>query len=162
MPASVSVGIGELSWTLAEPSTETWVGVIGNPNFSKVGNSDASAVSPPSRTSVMLVIERSLRMLSSIWLRWLSGQAMLPPLLHPHRPATCLALEPIFQSDRRQVGELKDAGGGEKVDGPTWRTSGTGNELERGVPFYTHRESPNQISGEIACELVARQHRSII
>jgi len=66
MPASVSAGIGELSWTPAAPSTETWIGEIGNPDFSNAGNSDPFAESPPSTTTAVLVIERSLRMLSSI------------------------------------------------------------------------------------------------
>ena len=55
---------GELSRTSAAPSTETWVGVIGNPSFSKFGNSEASAVSPPSTVSKVVVIEKSVRMFS--------------------------------------------------------------------------------------------------
>ena len=91
MPPSVSVGIGELSSTPAVPSTETWVRVIGNPNFSKAGNSKASAWSPPSRTSVVLVIEKSLRMVSSFRLSWppLGKGAALAKRLLRCRKSTC-------------------------------------------------------------------------
>jgi hypothetical protein len=64
IPSSVSVGIDELSRTPAEPSTETWVGVIGNPSFSKDGNSEPSAARPPS--TINAVPERNARILSSI------------------------------------------------------------------------------------------------
>lgn len=66
MPLSMSVGIGELSWTPAAPSTETWTWVIGNPDFSNAGNSEPFAETPPSTTTAVLVIERSLRMLSPL------------------------------------------------------------------------------------------------
>jgi hypothetical protein len=64
IPPSVSVGTDKLSRTSAEPSTETWVGVIGNPSFSKDGNSAPSAARLPS--TINAVLERSVRILSSI------------------------------------------------------------------------------------------------
>jgi hypothetical protein len=68
IPPNVSVGTDELSRTSAAPSTETWVGVIGNPSFSNEGNSDPSAVSPPSKINA--VLERSVRMFSSQLAEW--------------------------------------------------------------------------------------------
>jgi hypothetical protein len=70
----MSVGVGDLSRTSAEPSTETWVCVIGNPNLSKAGSSSAFALIPPSTTTVTPTIKKacsctppfkSLRRLSS-------------------------------------------------------------------------------------------------
>jgi len=51
IPSSMTVGVGDLTRTSAEPSTETWVCVIGNPNVSKAGRSSAFALIPPSTTA---------------------------------------------------------------------------------------------------------------
>jgi hypothetical protein len=56
----MSVGVGDLSWTPAEPSTATWACVIGNPNLSKAGRSSAFALIPPSTTTVAPIIQESL------------------------------------------------------------------------------------------------------
>src|SRR5205814_4397192 len=75
IPPNVSVGIDELSRTSAGPSKEAWIPVIGNPNFSKTGNSEASAVTAPNTTITVLVIESNLRMLSSIYLNLFAALA---------------------------------------------------------------------------------------
>jgi len=62
----MSVGVGDLSRTSAEPSTETWVCVIGNPNLSKAGSSSAFALIPPSTTTVTPIIKKSLLMHTSV------------------------------------------------------------------------------------------------
>src|SRR5260370_29415693 len=56
----MSVGVGDLSRTPAEPNTATWVCVIGNPNLSKAGRSSAFALIPPSTTTVAPIIKKSL------------------------------------------------------------------------------------------------------
>jgi hypothetical protein len=54
----MTVGVGDLTRTSAEPSTETWVCVIGKPDLSKVGSSSAFALIPPSTTTVAPIIEK--------------------------------------------------------------------------------------------------------
>src|SRR5260370_20852251 len=55
----MSVGVGDLARTSAEPNTEALVCVIGNPNFSKAGSSSAFALIPRSTTTVAPIIENS-------------------------------------------------------------------------------------------------------
>src|SRR6267378_4631893 len=55
----MSVGVGDLSRTPAEPNTATWVCVIGNPNLSKAGRSSAFALIPPSTTTVAPIIKKA-------------------------------------------------------------------------------------------------------
>jgi hypothetical protein len=55
----MSVGVGDLARTSAEPNTEACVCVIGNPNFSKAGSSSAFALIPRSTTTVAPIIENS-------------------------------------------------------------------------------------------------------
>jgi hypothetical protein len=62
----MSVGVGDLSWTPAEPSTATWVCVIGNPNLSKAGRSSAFTLIPPSTTIAAPIIEKSLPTYTSV------------------------------------------------------------------------------------------------
>jgi len=70
------LGVGDLTRTSAEPSTETWVRVIGNPNVSKAGSSSAFALIPPSTTTVAPIIDNSLLMHTSVQsLRRLSSKA---------------------------------------------------------------------------------------
>jgi hypothetical protein len=70
------LGVGDLTRTSAEPSTETWVCVIGNPNVSKAGSSSAFALIPPSTTTVAPIIDNSLLMHTSVQsLRRLSSKA---------------------------------------------------------------------------------------
>jgi len=72
----MSVGVGDLSRTPAEPNTATWVCVIGNPNLSKAGRSSAFALIPPSTTTVAPIIEKSLLTHTSVQsLRRLSSKA---------------------------------------------------------------------------------------
>src|SRR5260370_33587707 len=72
----MSIGIGDLSRTSAEPSTEVWVWVIGNRNFSNAGRSSAFALIPPSTTTVAPMIENSLLIHTSVQsLRRLSSKA---------------------------------------------------------------------------------------
>ncbi|WGD55217.1 hypothetical protein QA641_15850 [Bradyrhizobium sp. CB1650] len=56
----MSVGVGDLSLTPAEPNTATWVCVTGNPDLSKDGRSTAFALIPPSTTNVAPIIEKNL------------------------------------------------------------------------------------------------------
>jgi hypothetical protein len=72
----MSVGVGDLSRTPAEPNTATWVCVIGNPNLSKAGRSSAFALIPPSATTVAPIIKKSLLTHTSVQrLRRLSSKA---------------------------------------------------------------------------------------
>jgi hypothetical protein len=72
----MSVGVGDLSRTPAEPNTATWVCVIGNPNLSKAGRSSAFALIPPSTTAVAPIIKKSLLTHASVQsLRRLSSKA---------------------------------------------------------------------------------------
>jgi hypothetical protein len=72
----MSVGVGDLSRTPAEPNTATWVCVIGNPNLSKAGRSSAFALIPPNTTTVAPIIEKSLLTHTSVQsLRRLSSKA---------------------------------------------------------------------------------------
>jgi len=48
MLLSIRDGVGDRSWTLAEPRTENWCGVMGKPPSSYVGGSAAAATAPPS------------------------------------------------------------------------------------------------------------------
>jgi hypothetical protein len=55
----MSLGVGDLSRTPAEPNTATSVCVIGNPNLSKAGRSSAFALIPPSTTTVAPIIKKA-------------------------------------------------------------------------------------------------------
>jgi hypothetical protein len=72
----MSVGVGDLSRTPAEPNTASWVCVIGNPNLSKAGRSSAFALIPPSTTTVAPIIKKILLTHTSVQsLRRLSSKA---------------------------------------------------------------------------------------
>jgi hypothetical protein len=72
----MSVGVGDLSRTPAEPNTATWVCVIENPNLSKAGRYSAFALIPPSTTTVAPIINKSLLTHISVQiLRRLSSKA---------------------------------------------------------------------------------------
>src|SRR5205814_4478255 len=105
--------------------------VIGNPNFSKTGNSEASAVTAPNTTITVLVIESNLRMLSSIYLNLFAALAKQDPvcarnLMHcRNRPGGTNVINSQNLGDGRGLAALVSSAdeNGESQSRTSWRYS---------------------------------------